>query len=65
MNQKNRRKFDASFKLQVVEMITAQGLSIGQACKEMKVGETAVRRWLVQYQAEQQGLPGIGRPLTA
>src|SRR3990167_9349655 len=65
MNQKNRRKFDASFKLQVVQMITAQGLSIGQACKEMKVGETAVRRWLVQYQAEQQGLPGIGRPLTA
>jgi len=65
MNQKNRRKFDASFKLQVVQMITAQGLSIGQACKEMEVGETAVRRWLVQYQAEQQGLPGIGRPLTA
>lgn len=31
----------------------------------MKLGETAVRRWLAQVDAEQLGQPGIGKPLTA
>lgn len=62
--QKKRRTFDASFKLQVVQMIKQQGLSIGQVCKDLQLGETAVRRWLTQFEAEQSGLPGIGKPLT-
>ena len=60
-----RRVFDASFKLQVVEMIRTQGLSVGEVCRDMKLGETAVRRWLAQVDAEQIGQPGIGKPLTA
>jgi transposase len=64
-NQKKRRNFDASFKLQVVEMIRHQGLSIGQVCKDMKLGETAVRRWLAQFDAEKSGQAGIGKPLTS
>ena len=59
-----KRVFDASFKLQIVQMIRVQGLSIGEVCRDMKLGETAVRRWLAQTDAEQQGLPGIGKPLT-
>jgi transposase len=31
----------------------------------MRLGETAVRRWLAQFDAEQMGQPGIGKPLTA
>ncbi len=62
--QQKRRTFDASFKLQVVQMIKQQGLSIGQVCKDLQLGETAVRRWLTQFEAEQSGLPGIGKPLT-
>ena len=31
----------------------------------MKLGETAVRRWLAQVDTEQIGRPGIGKPLTA
>ena len=46
-------------------MIRTQGLSIGQVCRDMKLGETAVRRWLAQADAEQFGQPGIGKPLTA
>ena len=61
----NRRTFDASFKLKVVQMIKEQGLSVGQICRDMKVGETAVRRWLAQFDAEQLGQAGIGKPLTA
>jgi transposase len=60
-----RRKFDTSFKLNVVRMIKQQGLSVGQVCRDMKVGETAIRRWLAQYDAEQLGQAGVGKPLTA
>jgi transposase len=35
-----------------------------QVCRELKLGETAVRRWLKQVQAEQSGQAGIGKPLT-
>ena len=59
-----RRKFDDSFKLEVVKMIKDQGLSVSQVCRDLNIGDTAVRRWLQQYDAEQLGQPGIGKPLT-
>lgn len=46
-------------------MIKDQGLSISQVCQDMNLGETAVRRWLKQMDAEQAGQSGIGKPLTA
>ena len=46
-------------------MVKAQGLTIAQVCKDMKLGESAVRRWLGQYQAEQSGQTGIGKSLAA
>lgn len=64
MTQK-RRAFDANFKMTVVRMIKDQGLSVSQVCEDMDLGETAVRRWLKQVQAEQSGQSGIGKPLTA
>lgn len=64
MTQK-RRAFDANFKLTVVQMIKDQGLSVSQVCQDMNLGETAVRRWLKQVEAEQTGQSGIGKPLTA
>lgn len=65
MMKKQRRTFNAAFKLQVVRMIVDQGLSVSQVCQDMDLGETAVRRWISQYDAEKQGQPGIGKPLTA
>ena len=61
----NRRTFEPSFKLKVAQMIRVQGLSVGQVCRDMKLGEPAVRRWLTQFDAEQLGQAGIGKPLTA
>ena len=61
--QKSRRTFDANFKLQVVRMVNVQGLSVSQVCKDMDLGESAVRRWLSQVDAEQQGQTCIGNPL--
>lgn len=63
MNSK-RRVFDTNLKLQVVKMVKEQGLSVSQVCREMSIGETAVRRWIQQYDAESAGKPGIGKPLT-
>lgn len=62
---KKRRTFDAEFKLQVVKMIKDEGLSVGQVCRDLDLGETAVRRWLAQFEAELSGQRGIGKPLTA
>ena len=65
MTKPNRRVFDASFKLQVVQMIRLQRLTVAEVSRNMKLGEMAVRRWLAQADAEQIGQPGIGKPLTA
>ena len=46
-------------------MVKVQGLSVAQVCKDMCPGSTAVRRWLSQFEAEQLGQSGIGKPLTA
>ena len=45
-------------------MVKVQGLSISQVCSDMKIGESAVRRWIAQFEAEQLGQNGIGKPLT-
>lgn len=60
----NRRTFDPSFKLKVVQMVREQGVSVAQVCRDMKLGDTAVRRWIAQFDAEQLGQSGIGKPLT-
>lgn len=65
MSKRQRRHFDTAFKLQVVQMIREQGLGVGEVCRDMKLGETAVRRWLTQFDEEAAGRPGIGKPLTA
>ena len=31
----------------------------------MDIGVSSIRRWMEQYDAEQNGQPGIGKPLTA
>ena len=61
----NRRVFDDSYKLEIVKMIKDQGLTVSQVCQDQNIGKTAVRRWVQQYEAEQLGQAGIGKPLTA
>lgn len=62
---KKRRQFDTSLKLEVVRMIKDQRLSATQVSHSMDIGETAIRRWVKQYEDEQSGQRGIGKPLTA
>jgi len=60
-----RRDFDASFKLEVAKMVKDQGLRLTDVYRSMGVSESAVRRWVKQYEAELEGHAGIGKPLTA
>lgn len=64
MTSRTRRHFDSAFKLHVVQMIREQGLSVSQVCRDQALVDSAVRRWLAQYDAEQAGQAGPGRPLT-
>ena len=63
--KEKRRQFDREFKLRAVQMIKDQGLSVVQVCRDLNLGETAVRRWRAQFDAERGGQSGIGKPLTA
>ena len=63
--KKARRYFTPEFKAEAVKLVTERGYSVAQACSELGVGETALRRWLAQIEAESQGhvLPGT-KPIT-
>jgi transposase len=65
MMSKKKRIFTSDFKLEVARMVRDQGLSISDVCKTTKIGETAVRRWVGQLDANRQGQAGVGKPLTA
>jgi len=43
MTSLRRRTFDAAFKLQVVQMIRNQHLSVGQVCRDLDLVDSAVR----------------------
>ena len=64
MTTRTRRVFDTNLKLEVVRMVKEQGQSVQNVSETMGIGQTAIRRWLTQYSAEQNGQPGIGKPLT-
>lgn len=65
MTTRKRRVFDTTLKLEVVCMIEEQCQSAQNISETMSIGQTAIRRRLTQYSDEQNGQPGIGKPLTA
>ena len=46
--KRSRRTFDPSFKLEVVNTIKNQGLSVSQVAKDMNLTESIVLRWVQQ-----------------
>lgn len=50
-----RRFFSPEFKAEAVKFIKERGYSITQASRELDIGETALRRWISQVEAENQG----------
>lgn len=58
------RIFTAEFKLETVRMVRDKGFSVPETAKSVGIGETALRRWLAQYDAEMLGTKGPGKPIT-
>ena len=60
-----RRFFSSEFKAEAVKLIKERGYSVSQACRELDISETALRRWISQVEAENQGyiLPG-SKPIS-
>lgn len=61
---KERRKFEACYKLQIVKMVKEDGIAVSQVCKDMNLHETVVRRWLKQVEQEKTGQGLSGKPFT-
>ena len=53
--KRTRRFFSLEFKAEAVRLIQERGYSVSQACRELDIGETALRCWISQVEAENQG----------
>jgi transposase len=58
-----RRKFSGEYKREVVAMLDAPGMSVGQIAAELGIGATVLGRWRRELRQEStQAFPGHGRP---
>lgn len=41
-----RRKFSREFKLEAVKLVTERGVTVAQACRDLELAESVLRRWM-------------------
>lgn len=57
-----RRKFSREFKLEAVKLVTERGVSVAQACRELDLSESVLRRWMREATAAPAtAFPGNGQ----
>ncbi|MCO3768101.1 IS3 family transposase, partial [Pseudomonas aeruginosa] len=61
---KQRRTFSAEFKREAAALVLDQGYSHIDACRSLGVGDSALRRWVKQLEAERQGVTPKSKALT-
>lgn len=61
---RKRRSFTAEFKLEAACLVLDQGYSVAEASRSLDVGETVLRRWVSQLQAERGGKTPSNKALT-
>nr|WP_286304712.1 IS3 family transposase [Methylophaga marina] len=61
---KQRRSFTPEFKLEAASLVVDQNYSVPEACQALGVGESALRRWVKQLQAERGGHTPASKALT-
>ena len=49
------KRYPEEFKLEVASLILDQSYSILQACRDLDIGQTALRRWVTPLQHERTG----------
>ena len=52
MGQRRRRRFTTEFKHEAVRLCKRGDRSIGQVAQEMDLAESALRRWVKQYEID-------------
>ena len=62
--KRQRRSFSPEFKLEVANLVLEQNYTVAEASKAMGVGETVLRRWVKQLQAERCGITPASKALT-
>lgn len=55
-----RQSFTPEFKLEAVALVCRKGYSISEAWQALGIGPTALRRWIQQFEQEQQGITLVG-----
>jgi transposase len=54
-----RRSFSDEYKAEVIELCRTSGKSIAQVCRDLGLGETAVRRWIAKAEIDAGRRPGL------
>jgi len=61
---RKRRTFTTEFKHEAACLVLDQGYTLAEACRALDVGETALRRWVSQLEAERGGITPTVKALT-
>lgn len=60
------KRFTPEFKQESALLVIEKGYTISEACSAMNISESALRRWVKQYQQELQGVtPSKSKAITA
>ncbi len=56
-----RRKFSREFKLEAVRLVRDRGVAVAQACRDLELAESVLRRWMRELDGDPaQAFPGNG-----
>lgn len=61
----SRRNIPEELKAEAVQLVVSRGYSYAQACEALGVGDTALRRWVTLWRAEQAKPPRTEREIEA
>jgi len=61
---RKRRSFTPEFKQEAASLVLDKGYTIAQASTSLRVGESALRRWVQQLTDEREGITPRGKALT-
>lgn len=57
-----RRTFSREFKLEAVRLVRDRGVAVVQACRDLDIAESVLRRWIRESEADpRHAFPGQGQ----
>lgn len=57
-----RRTFSREFKLEAVRLVRDRGVAVAQACRDLEIAESVLRRWMREAEGDpRHAFPGQGQ----